>query len=211
MVTKRLINLNFFASIILLLIVGCHQNSKELFENEIQDFDITPDGEHIVFSWKDDRKTSLYKVNIDGTNPRLLSPKQDMLFENPSCSLDGQKIVFLASKLNSLTSSIYTIGINGDSLMQITSGKTLIMEAVFSKNGESIYFTQANEYASYSPIGRKAPHDFDIYNIRLNDKKISNLNAYSLSGISDVDSTRLLLSLRDSDNGIFFMKKIDPA
>lgn len=44
MVTKRLINLNFFASIILLLIVGCHRNSKELFENEIQDFDITPDG-----------------------------------------------------------------------------------------------------------------------------------------------------------------------
>jgi len=171
-------------------------------------------GEHIVFSWKDDHKTSLYKVNIDGANPRLLSPKEEMLFENPSCSLDGQKIVFLTSKLNSLTSSIYTIGINGDSLMQITSGKTLIMEAVFSNTGESIYFTQANEYASYSPIGRKAPHNFDIYEISLNDKKaskVSNLNAYSLSGISDVDSTRLLLSLRDNDDGIFFIKKTDPA
>jgi di/tripeptidase len=37
--------------------------------------------------------------------------------------------------------------------------------------------------------------------------KISNLNAYSLADITEIDSSRILLSLRDKEDGIFFYSR----
>lgn len=194
------------------LLMGCYTGAEQI-NYGIQGFDITPDGKHIVFCWLDNHKTSLYKANIDGTNVKLLVSAADNLSSNnPICSSDGQKIVFLRSAPKSLKSAVWMVNIAGDGLKQLTDSNTLKIEAVFSQNDESIYYTQANEYAAYSVVGRKAPHNFDVYNLSLKTmkvSKVSDLKAYWLYDLKDADSLKLLFSLRDEKSGIFFFNKKD--
>lgn len=190
---------------IVLSFTGCAQKKQFQDANTLNSFDISPNGKHIVFSYAFNSKGSLYKANIDGTEVKLLTDSNSTFFsESPRCSPDGESIVFLRSTPGSLKSSMWLTNINGDNLTQLTDSSNLIMEAVFSKDGQYIYFTRANDYAAYSPIGRKAPHS-----LRLKDNKtskISNLKAYGLYSISDIGN-QILFNMRGEEEGVFFYKK----
>ena len=70
-----------------------------------------------------------------------------------------------------------------------------IVGAIFSDNGERIYYTKANALRAYSPIGRVAPHEFDIFSLKLPNKeksKVTSLDAYSIESLCEFDETRLL-------------------
>ncbi len=216
MIDKKTIKLLIFFFIAFILFVRCnYTNSGNIVikEKGIQNFDITPDGRNIIFSYFDNNRISIYKSNIDGSNVKLLINSQDgMVADNPRCSPDGKKIVFVSKKIDSLNSSISVAGINGDNISIVTDDFGLKIQAVFSKDGKSLFFIQANEYSAYSSVGVKAPHNFDIYKYEFGNRKvnrISNLSAYRLYNIEDIDNDRLLFDLRDEKNGIFFYNKFD--
>jgi Tol biopolymer transport system component len=164
---------------------------------EINYFDISPDDKHIVFSAKENG-SSIYIANIDGTSPKnIIAATNDTAYYFPKYSPDGKKIVFIKSRRGSETGSLCIARSDGSRIQQLTDNEHLITEAIFSLDGKSIYFCMANVYKKYSPIGRTAPHDLDIYAININSgqiDKVSQLKLYSLSGISELDSINMLVS-----------------
>ncbi|WP_133576468.1 TolB-like translocation protein [Pedobacter metabolipauper] len=119
---------------------------------------------------------------------------------------------FLPKRNEPLLFSQGTIKIESDggNLKQVTDTNSLKMEAIFSNDKKNIYYTRADEYAAYSPIGVAAPHKFDIYKLELNSNKITkitNLKAYSIYYLTDIDSLTMAFNMGDKERGIYFYEK----
>jgi len=203
----------FFILIICIILIRCSSPSINISKGTVQSFDISPDGTSILFTWDFGDKVHLFKSEINGHNPKKLIDSGDKIsLYNARFSPSGGKIIFLVSILNSFNSSIWIANNDGNATRQITDTSGIKTEAIFSQNEKRIYFVQANEYGSYSPLVSKAAHDFDIYSLILGDNKVvklTDLRAYSLSRISEVDSNKLLFAMHTKNRGIFFYKSND--
>jgi Tol biopolymer transport system component len=171
----------------------------------LRNFDISPDDKQIVFAYVKNHTSAVYTINVDGSNiKKIIGSNGDIFFESPKYSKDGKKFIYLLYKKDSNNGSINLTDIDGHNNEKLTDDNHIITEATFSRDGESVYFCQANEYAAYSPIGVKAPHNMDIYRIGIKDKKIvkvSNLKSYQISSISDQDDNYILMRNEAGSNG----------
>ncbi|WP_316841952.1 hypothetical protein [Pedobacter gandavensis] len=202
---KFFVHVFFFA-----FLAGCVSKNNEIEVNKLLDFDISPNGQSIVFSWlKENSKATVYQANIDGTEPHEIVHLSDSLSSYlPRYSHDGDKIVLVRRKFGAINSSIWITDANG--LKQITDSNSLVVEAIFSHDDVNLYFSKANDYDSYSPLASKAAHGFDIYLFDLFKKesvKVSNLNAYSLYNITDLNNNEMLLSMHHKNDGVFIYRK----
>lgn len=107
---------------------------------------ISPDGKKIVFTrYKNtsyDSPSSIWVMNIDGTNVTELVSNPEQRMFNPSWSPDGSKIVYqAASKKGSSykTNDIYTVNADGSGLTQLTTNDSNDFSPVWSYDGY-IYF-----------------------------------------------------------------------
>lgn len=194
--------------------MSCFSDNKKSYDRELLDFDISSDGKSIIFSWGNNTNSAIYKSDINGNNSQELFHFHDSLSSYlPRYSPDGNKIVLIRRVPNVKQSSIWVVNTDGKGLKKIVDNKSLNIEAIFSYDGKSLYFTSANEFKNYSPMSRKAAHDFDIYSFDFDSKKIekiSNFNAYNLYHISSINNDDILFSMRDQAEGIFiYQKKLD--
>lgn len=207
----KLIRLILILLPVVIFMASCSDPQPGKLKDGLESFDVSPDGKSLIFAWNIGGKASLFQADADGKNPELLiDSSQKISVYRPRFSPDGRKIVFVGGMSDTFNGAIWVANINGDSLRQITDTSGIKTEATFSHDGKSIYFAQANEYAAYSPLANRTAHDFDIYSAALGERKvskISNLKAYSLANISDIDSNRLLLDLQGKESGIFFYEK----
>src|SRR5690606_25627568 len=138
----------------------------------------------------------------------LVKSKNELSFVNPSISQSGEKMAFIASNKGSVNGAVWIANIDGSGLRQITDTLAIRTEAIFSISEDTIFFCQANDYENYSPIVRKAAHNFDIYTVSLVDhsvKKMTNFEAYTLSNISNLSDNQLLLRKIDDKEGVFIL------
>ncbi|HEY9122931.1 MAG TPA: hypothetical protein VIO15_01235 [Bacteroidales bacterium] len=179
--------------------VKCQTNES------LGNFDISSDDKQIIFSYVKNNISTVYTINSDGSNlKKIISSNGDSFFVSPKYSKDGRKFLYILYKKDSNNGSLNICDIDGRNNEKLTDDKHIITEAVYSRDGESIYFCQANEYAAYSPIGVKAPHDLDIYLLALKDKritKVSNVKAYGISSISDLDDKYIVMRLEAGPDG----------
>ncbi|WP_367330295.1 hypothetical protein [Sphingobacterium multivorum] len=205
-----LLRLLIFPYFLIIILFGCGGNHLADI-NRLIDFDISPNGKDIIFSVLNNGKSSLFRSDITGRNSKLiLSSDEGLSLYNPKISNDGENIIFIGEKKGSLKNSLWTSKIDGSDLRLLIDTTGLKIDFTFSTDNKLIYFTQAQEFAGYSPLAQKAPHKFDIYEYNILNKnisKISNFNEYGIYNISDVDAGRILLSIRGGDNGIFFYLK----
>lgn len=104
----------------------------------------SPDSEEIAFVGRnlDDRYFSIYLVNSDGTNLRLLTEKGD----NPSWSPDEERIAFNSNRTGN--EEIYVIDIDGTGLVQLTHYPEDDAIPVWSPDGSQIAFLSDRENKS---------------------------------------------------------------
>lgn len=202
---KFFIQVFFFA-----FLAGCASKNNEIEVNKLLDFDISPNGQSIVFSWlKENSKATVYQAHIDGTEPHeIVHPSDSLSSYLPRYSHKGDKIVLVRRKFGAINSSIWITVAN--EFKQITDSNSLVIEAIFSHDDVNLYYSRANEYDSYSPLASKAAHGFDIYIFDLLKKesvKLSNLNAYSLHNITDLNKKEMLLSMHHENDGVFIYRK----
>ncbi|MCJ0743673.1 TolB family protein [Pedobacter montanisoli] len=211
MMYLRLRSIVILLSIIILHISCNHSQNNETVSEGILDFDIASDGQSIIFTWTNNGSSSIYKANVDGSNlHELFRAKDNLLTYLPRYSFDDSKVVFIRRIPSAKQSSVWILDIKKNNLKKVLDNNSLIIEATFSYDNKSLYFTKANDYAGYSPLSRKAAHDFDIYSLNLNNdniSKISNLNAYSLYHITDLNSDQILFAMRSKDDGVFLYNK----
>jgi hypothetical protein len=185
-------------------------------ENYIGSFDISNDDKKILFSFNSNSNSSVYEMNIDGSELSLIvNSKGDSSFVNPKYSLDGSYILFiLYNSKNIESSTLCKAKSDGSEIQYLTDGKSIITEAIFTNENNKIIYCQANKYSKYSPIGVKDAHDFDIYFlncINKETKRLTNFKAYGLNNLSEVDSTQIIFYLYEGINGgIYCLEKDKP-
>lgn len=202
----------YFLIAFLFLFVNCTNSQKNRKIQSLGNFDIASDDSQIIFSYIKDNLSYVYKIDADGKNlVKVLSPEGDKLYISPKFSNDRLKILYIQRDRVTKKGAIFMCDISGKNKQQLSAGMNIITEAVFSRDGNSIFFCMANEYAAYSPIGVKAPHGTDIYNLRLIDNeisKISNLNAYDINSISELNDKSIMMRFEASKNaGIVLLSK----
>lgn len=187
------------------------EGTKTVVEESFRKFDISADDKQIIFTYEKDSVSTIYVMNSDGSDLKKITSSKDYFLENPKYSKDGKQFIYLSFKRGTLNSSINRCNIDGSSNEKLTADDNIITEATYSRDGESILYCKANEYASYSPLGHKAPHDMDIYSISLKDKKIkrlSNLKSYEITSISDFDDNYILMrDINGKNDGMGFLSK----
>ena len=195
----------------ILLFTACKNNIEN--KPEITNFDISPNGDFIVYSYINSNNISnLYMAKIDGSDINLLVSKNNYSFFCPKITKDGKTIFFIGSDERNMESSIWKFNVSKTSFKKILTEKGFISEITLSKFHNNILYIKADYYKSYSPIAGKRKHDFDIYSMNIDTiqpKKISALNAYTLSNLIELDENKIIIGQRGSDteNGIFFFNK----
>lgn len=205
-------NIFFSAIICTVFFLSCGNKIKEntLF---IGDFDLSSNDSLIIFSLNRNGVSSIYEGNfITGDYKVIVAGDETTSYFNPKYSKDDSKIVFIEwYNVNSINRTIYMSDKDGFDLKQISTGNEIIIDAFFSDFSDRIYYTKASYFGNYSPMAKEQPHDIDIYSIDINvdvEEKVSNLNAYNISGISEKDSISLFIGIDDADNtGVFELKK----
>ncbi len=103
----------------------------------------SPDGTKIVFVSNRDSTSSIYTMNADGTNLRLLTDKLPNSF-GPAWSPDGKKISFVVSRfpfgLEKATSDVYVINSDGSGLTKLISDSGEDRDVTWSPDGTQIAF-----------------------------------------------------------------------
>lgn len=192
--------------IFLFFTYGC--NAQEQIEQGIEHMTVSPDDEFILFSYYSDEISSIYKLNIkNGEIIKLLSSGTNASYVNPHYSQNGQKIVFIGYDKGSISSNIFIANSDGTSIKQLTKDNQIITEAIFSYDNNSVYYIKANEYNKYSPIGIKAAHNFDIYNLELEsgtDLKLTKFAAYEINHISIIEQGKFMMMVlsKGANSGI---------
>jgi Tol biopolymer transport system component len=104
----------------------------------------SPDGRQIAFDGQNANESlsSIYLINIDGTNLRLLA--QDG--QSPDWSPNGSQIAFSSSHTGS-SIDIYVVNVDGSNLTRLTDGLASNFHPVWSPGGTKIAFlsTRGNQ------------------------------------------------------------------
>lgn len=191
-----------------ILTCGCDSQDKET--SRIRGFDISQDDTNIIYSYNNEtNQSSIRRYNLlNKSDSVLLSSTKGIHFSNPKYSPDESKIIFIEYNSNNLkTSSLCISDYNGANKEYLVKEKGIITEAVFSLEKDEIYFLMADNYESYSPVGIKNYHNFDIYSFDIINKKItklSNLDSYNLSQLSIIDKNDFFISKYEGSSGGMF-------
>lgn len=202
-----------FFYLCLIVNLSCN-NSKQSF-NEIRGFDISQNDEHLIYSLKDSQgNTSIKRYNFFSKKDTILiSAKENEFYTNPKFSPDGEKFVFIRYDKKDLKTSSLCISENdGKTYEYLIKDTGIITEAIFSKDGDQLFFLMAKTFESFSPIGIADTHNFDIYSYNFITEeiiKLSNIDAYKLEYLSLFDKNNLMLFKYEGTNGGMFLYNLD--
>src|SRR5690606_24656754 len=110
------------------------------------------------------------------------------------------------------TSSLCISENDGKTYEYLIKDTGIITEAIFSKDGDQLFFLMAKTFESFSPIGIADTHNFDIYSYNFITEeiiKLSNIDAYKLEYLSLFDKNNLMLFKYEGTNGGMFLYNLD--
>lgn len=151
---------------------GDGNNQKQLTDNDAADYfpKVSPDGRYIVFTSNRSSLKTLWRMNIDGTNPIRLSTLPNAIF--PSISPDGNLVYFSAMDGKANRPILWKVSINGGEATQMTELPTLMpqlspdgkyLACYFPANGEFNPQNRRLKLTLLSPTDAKIIKQFDNF------------------------------------------------
>ncbi|MEO4055148.1 DPP IV N-terminal domain-containing protein [Solibacillus sp. CAU 1738] len=137
------------------------------------EFDISPDDKHFLFSYYIDGQEGIYKANVDGTDVEQLTSSETDRHHAPKYSHDGTKIIFLSKNPEGIN-SLYIANEDGSQQKQLIPTSVHVSEAVFSYTGETIYYIGMPAEAFKKAEG-ETTEGFDLYSVNINGENIKQL------------------------------------
>ena len=150
---------------------------------------ISPDDQTILFPYYRDNKAGIYSANQQGKGIEAITFPESGYDIRPQFSPDGTKIVYIhltKGEDDEPKQTLHIMDADGGNSQQVTEEDLYVSEAVFSSDGTKIYFLNAGVYTNYSPITGPRPHEFDIYVINLEDRKVEKLTNYKNYTMEDL-------------------------
>ncbi len=183
--------------ITIILITSCSNNPEPQFLDNVSGYFDLKDSSIVIAYFNNNIGSIYYNSNLDNDNSykRITFPKEGW-DNSPRISNDGKRIVYLSyPKADYDRCNIIIIDLKTKKVDTLITNEPLILEACFSKNDSCIYYISAGVIANYSPIGRKAPHEMDIFEFNLYSRvkrQITNLREYTIQGLLSTYSDSLL-------------------
>ncbi|HRX79920.1 MAG TPA: hypothetical protein P5307_12705 [Pirellulaceae bacterium] len=176
----------FLAVLLLLLsaaLLGCPLASPNTIEHGNVSFDVSPNGETIVFS---DANGDLWLFALlNDKLTRLTESKESESW--PSFSPDGKSVIFVKDNENGQGMSVYQMIIDSREMQQITSSDQCSdSQPVFSPDGSTIAFSRSHLRRRYS-MGGWTWDKWDVYTIRLDGSDLTRQthgNHYEIGGLA---------------------------
>ena len=149
-------------------------------------FDISPDNKSVALAITNGPISNLYIFSL--TEDKLTQLTDDKsYYSRPVFSPHADKILFLSKNLETETSDLCSIDLSTRKITKLTDGKTYVTEGTFTPSGNEIIYCGAGTITNYSPLARKAPHDIDLYSIKVDggsSKKLTSFSAYEFSNLN---------------------------
>ena len=144
------------------LAAGCPARAGNQVEHGKVAFDVSADGERVVFSAADG---DLYVLHLKSSKVTRLTQTDDTE-TTPSFSPDGSAVVYAASKPGSDRLSLFIRAVDGKRVVQLTNDpqKSDQMPS-YSRDGAHIAFARAHRHRAYS-MGGWTWDNWDVYVIR---------------------------------------------
>ncbi|MGC8230933.1 hypothetical protein ACP2W0_18250 [Pseudobacillus badius] len=181
-------------------------------ENEKQngwssDFDVSKQGTIAYVNYvKGKPEIHLYNPE-QSLKMKALELKHDQFILDPSFSNDGSALFYIAANKDSdeeLASTVHQYNLETKEDKELFSVQSAITDIECSPKGKSLFYLQAGVFKNYSPIASKRPHDFDLHEYRLADKKQikhTSLKKYSMDSLKVAqDGKSVFVQMPDDEN-----------
>jgi hypothetical protein len=177
---------------LLTLLVSCSGKSFFTGKEVGQGIDISKDANLILLSLTTNGRIGIYEYNItDSTLSQLTKPGQAWHLR-PKYAPNENSFLYLEYPYHDYkTCNLIVRKKSSKEKVVLLRGFENITEAVFSKDGQSIYFIQATS------IG-KLPNGNDLFRIDLSTKevnKVTDYNSYSFSNLSVLNDSTMLANV----------------
>ena len=163
---------------------GCVVGSRVEHRNVA--FDVSPDGEKIVFSAADN---DLYTLNLKTNQVEPLT-QTPITESGPSFSPDGKSVLYSVDAPNGKGQALYRLTLNDKALQRLTTDTTVSdCDPAFSADGTKITFARAHWYREYS-MGGMVWRDWDVYVMNADGTEVKRLTTKKYYGMSSPNFTR---------------------
>ncbi|WP_409296813.1 DUF5050 domain-containing protein [Peribacillus sp. SCS-26] len=150
-------------------------------------FDISPDDKNLLFSYYSGGDEAIYESDTDGKKVRKLVDSEDDRLRAPKYSHDGKHFLFLAADSEGIQ-SLHMAGRDGNGEKVLTDKDTHVSQAIFSADGNSIYYT-AIAAEDFKKAEGETKEGLDLYSIgidgkgkkQLTDRDYFSMNTLALS------------------------------
>ncbi len=177
--------------------------AKKLYltNKEIRSPRLSPDGKEIVFTLHSNTSSSIYKVDVNGTNLTVLSKPGDYDAE-PAYSPDGKTIAFTSFQ-HDWQGDICLMKSDGSGKVCLTTGAEQDFNPIFSPDGSKIYFIRALSDDKDMPMAMSAWQEHDIYSVNVDGTGLTRITRMQSLGLADLsmspDGKRLLARITTSE------------
>jgi len=119
---------------------GSNQTKLTSYINDygFRDFEFSPDGSKIIYTYYSDGNSDIYTIDVDGKNHNNLTNTPATYEEYPQYSPDGQQIVFLKNEGN-----VFIMDIDGNNVTQLTDSDGN-GPPCFSPDGQNILYADGS-------------------------------------------------------------------